>query len=246
MSIYERRYIAFIDILGFSNLIMDSTKSPDILEKIFRSLETMQAMKHINDKDKKNDSEISLFSDNIVISYLDNEYDAEANLIMDVMYLQMSLYIEGVLCRGGITVGDLYHDNNKIFGPAMVRAYELESKYANYPRIIVDDCLTSGGSFFTTDFDGIRFIDTLTNFCDLFYLEENIYDLYSKIDRGIKECIKTPVNNIGVKSKISWLENYVNHSFILGDDELKILDKYDEENRGNLRETFKNYRTIKV
>ena len=46
------------------------------------------------------------------------------------------------LCRGGISAGLLYHDDNNenqiLFGPAFNRAYQLESELASIPRIILD------------------------------------------------------------------------------------------------------------
>lgn len=44
----------------------------------------------------------------------------------------------GILCRGGVAVGDCFHDRNIIFGPALVDAYVLESA-ADTPRIAVSD-----------------------------------------------------------------------------------------------------------
>ncbi len=38
--------------------------------------------------------------------------------------------------RGGISVGHLYHDPKYLFGPAFIKAYDLESKIAKTPRII--------------------------------------------------------------------------------------------------------------
>jgi hypothetical protein len=43
----------------------------------------------------------------------------------------------GFLIRGGVTIGNLYHAQGIVFGPAMVEAYELESRTAVYPRIVV-------------------------------------------------------------------------------------------------------------
>jgi hypothetical protein len=42
------------------------------------------------------------------------------------------------LVRGGVSYGNIYSSSDRIFGPALVAAYELESKYALYPRIAVD------------------------------------------------------------------------------------------------------------
>lgn len=40
--------------------------------------------------------------------------------------------------RGAVTVGAIHHDQHIVFGPALNRAYELESKVAFYPRILID------------------------------------------------------------------------------------------------------------
>ena len=45
----------------------------------------------------------------------------------------------GFLVRGALTVGDLYHSDRHVVGPAMVEAYRLESKVAKVPRIIIDE-----------------------------------------------------------------------------------------------------------
>lgn len=44
----------------------------------------------------------------------------------------------GILCRGGVAVGDCYHGPSMIFGPALVEAYLLENT-AHTPRIAVSD-----------------------------------------------------------------------------------------------------------
>jgi len=86
---------------------------------------------------------ISAFSDNIVFSfpasaltqvgagqvvfYLGNEIAKICTLAMEL----------GCLIRGGISFGPLHHAGGVLFGKGLVEAYELESKFANYPRIIL-------------------------------------------------------------------------------------------------------------
>jgi hypothetical protein len=43
--------------------------------------------------------------------------------------------------RGGISVGQYYHDDNMIFSPALIEAYELENKKAIVPRILIAEQL---------------------------------------------------------------------------------------------------------
>ena len=59
--------------------------------------------------------------------------------LLHLVHAQSSLIAdEGIIIRGGITVGKVVKSYRQLFGPAVVRAYELESKIAKNPRIIVD------------------------------------------------------------------------------------------------------------
>jgi len=51
---------------------------------------------------------------------------------------QIAAALNGFYLRGAATVGNLIHDTACVFGPALIRAYELESKEAKFPRIILD------------------------------------------------------------------------------------------------------------
>jgi hypothetical protein len=57
---------------------------------------------------------------------------AGIRLIVDLLHM-------GFLTRGAIVVGDLFHRDNVIFGPALLEAYQIESREAFYPRIIVSN-----------------------------------------------------------------------------------------------------------
>lgn len=50
---------------------------------------------------------------------------------------------EKIIFRGGISYGDAYIDSHRsmFFGPAVNRAYKLESETAIHPRIVIDSCL---------------------------------------------------------------------------------------------------------
>src|SRR4029077_13762190 len=54
--------------------------------------------------------------------------------------MQLSMALDGILIRGAICVGDLFAESEEsiVFGPALVKAYRLESEYAIYPRIVID------------------------------------------------------------------------------------------------------------
>ena len=61
-------------------------------------------------------------------------------MVMDYIgYFQMKMAGEGYSIRGAISIGQLYMDEDIIFGPALMEAYRAEQKLAVYPRVILCD-----------------------------------------------------------------------------------------------------------
>lgn len=84
---------------------------------------------------------ITQFSDSFVISCPSNN-SASCILLLKCIYTikLMFFYDLGMMLRGGIALGQLIHEEGgALFGPAMNEAYELESKNAIYPRVIISD-----------------------------------------------------------------------------------------------------------
>ena len=54
---------------------------------------------------------------------------------------QSIMMTKGFFTRGGVSMGSYYADNNIIFSKGLVNAYLLESKKANYPRVLVDNLI---------------------------------------------------------------------------------------------------------
>lgn len=155
---YEERLIAFIDILGFKEAI--SENNAEVLIKTIQLIKTTAedkpyVMERENysvflagpvDANTSNQfyakREISMFSDLIVISYgIQNEADSLRHLhklLHTIYFIQEHLTSNSMLIRGGVTYGQLYHKNDICVGPALIKAYELESKEAIYPRVILD------------------------------------------------------------------------------------------------------------
>lgn len=82
------------------------------------------------------------FSDNLALAYplqpgLDL-YAAVGLAVAAAAAHQLSLALDGMFSRGGISFGSFYADPDFIQGPALNRAVELE-KDANWPRVALDD-----------------------------------------------------------------------------------------------------------
>lgn len=145
----EPRIICFMDILGFSELINEydnditSTVLQDIQESFaLAKTELLENKTHQNNEFVRH-LKYQTFSDNICISipYFDNENDFLVNFSLLITYVkgfQSIMMTKGFFTRGGISAGSYYADNNIIFSKGLVNAYQLESKKAVYPRVVID------------------------------------------------------------------------------------------------------------
>ena len=159
---YENRIVVFIDILGFKEVvesksvkeICDAIESVHKLqeEQLFSEVYEPASGGELNPIDKQ----ITVFSDSIVISFVNSnelKYKLDLqNFFSMICRLQNNLAkFQEKLIRGGITEGLLYHKKDVCFGPALNRAYYLESVEAEFPRVLIDDCVIRKYGFNESD-----------------------------------------------------------------------------------------------
>ncbi len=131
---YIEGYVAFIDILGFSQFVSEENNG-DKTEKLFSFVDKFCYLFNTSPNLKV---KVSFFSDSIVLSS-----ENFANLIAPIYIAESFLKSElGLLFRGGITKGKYYNTNGVTFGPAVVKAYNLEES-AKYSRVIIDDIVVN-------------------------------------------------------------------------------------------------------
>lgn len=151
---YQTRVVAFVDFLGFKNLIKKSARDQNLLFRIYNALDIsiddsanwfIQELGLAEKTPKDFDDRLHTFSDFIVMSVKDDIL--EIGLLVYVLFKKCRELLNlGFACRGGIAVGDLYHEDaqatsraQKVFGPAFIEAYVLESEHADGPRIILSN-----------------------------------------------------------------------------------------------------------
>ena len=199
---YKKAVVTFIDVLGFKEIVKTKSadeiykilelfssegesnfskmmheitneyhaKIPDVFNKMRGKLKTPPTLKIIR------------FSDSIIRIRFEESTDeffrdCVISEINDLSYIQRRLMKMGILIRGAVTIGDIHYDEKRNigFGPGFIRAYELESQLALYPRIILDPSIDKDYIKLNNykieniynicvDFDGLLFID---------FLEEN-------------------------------------------------------------------------
>ena len=138
---YKKALSVFIDILGTKNSDFDALLS---VNKIFHN-----ELIRIKGNQMLCKKYVSSFSDCAYIIYNFNEYNGDDKTafhlyiheaLVDIAYTVSAILLDGFLCRGGITYGELYYKESKnfLFGPAINEAYKLENE-AIMPRIVIDD-----------------------------------------------------------------------------------------------------------
>ncbi len=149
---YREVLLAYIDILGFRKLIETSATNSSAVPTILNALREMKEQtfgggRVIRDEGNQRPTSIFRafnFSDLTVrATYVDTSTNYIDVLKWEFLYLS-SIQITptcqlNILLRGGISIGQISMEPDKaiaddiLFGPALVRSYDLESKVAIWP-----------------------------------------------------------------------------------------------------------------
>lgn len=209
--------VSFIDILGSSDAIKyDAEESLNVVHIAYEN-----ALKEFDElfDDKKFYPDVKIFSDNIVIavSYSNPHYMRSAFLAVSMMsaMLQVEFLKHGWLTRGGITSGSFFADKIMVWGTALVKTYEIKSKIAVYPRIVIDPILIGElnlaihGSkspcnrWIRQDKDGLFYIEYLSSCL------KNVEIFLIKLLELVETKISEKHDNTRICQKWLWLSNYV-------------------------------------
>ena len=142
-----RSVVAYVDLLGTSVHASDENAQVT-LQRLDAALRRARRQSDIDDG--LSWFHTSWFSDNLSIcaplphpNHVGDRSFEESSLgfvLVTLMWLQFCLAIEGIVLRGGVTVGKHFADNEVNFGPALVRAVALEQG-AKPPRVVLDDAV---------------------------------------------------------------------------------------------------------
>ena len=160
---YEQRIVAFIDVLGFSELVNKLDQYEYVFDLVNDNFMLEQFIKDEQKKKLYDTIEVTCFSDSIVISSELSQNLTLSSFLAVIHKLMINMFKKRIPVRGGITYGNLYHKGQIVFGPAMVKAYKLENKSAIYPRIILEekDYNDILNSIHDSTFNGKRYIKNL-------------------------------------------------------------------------------------
>lgn len=139
---YEPVLLSYLDVLGMRDLLK---RARDDANKVAGILYTLRSLSKPDPKIRDTWKwKFTNFSDLVVrvaplfSDAVKHRMGLVFHEIMDLCHTQVNLVNRGVLIRGAVTIGELCAQDGLVFGPALVKGYELESQKAVYPRIIVD------------------------------------------------------------------------------------------------------------
>lgn len=227
---YTESYVAFLDILGFKNIINNyafeeilmifkkiKQAKDDVKWAIYRACEEGD-ISLVNYNNALSDSKITIMSDSIIVS-TPCMYKESLSATIDICwFIQYLLYEfkEPILLRGAISKGTMYQNEEITFGKGMVDAYLMQENFSIYPRIILkqellDDFVDISlkwdkKSKLVLAEDGYFYVDCLYEFLDVpdaVFAQENVNKICSYIDDTIQENY----NNERIVEKMMWMKN---------------------------------------
>ena len=148
MKEYRLCIISFFDILGFGDIV--DRLHCDEIYKLLGTFRHFTLPKDSLSKEVIKLKEIGIinFSDTVIRTVpIDNESNLKYpdglvfHELIDLIHIQGELIAKGILIRGAVTLGNVFHSEELIYGPGIIDTYLLEKEKAKNPRIIVHKML---------------------------------------------------------------------------------------------------------
>ena len=147
-GLFEQRAVGFLDILGFKPLIEEAEASQHGLQRLaglravldnFVLYDNDGAARTVPDALKP---KYIFVSDSVILSSplrhgRADLADGLAIVVLKTIQIAERIIELGHLVRGGISVGNVWHDDRNIFGTGYTNAYQTEQR-AIHPRVVLD------------------------------------------------------------------------------------------------------------
>lgn len=230
---YERSILTYTDILGFRELV--ATRSAGEISRAIRIVrDVVQPRRFKSSIPQLDEDDFRNFSDLCLIRRVIAKKDKFPAIgqvhsqILHMVHVQSILLAdEGILLRGGITVGDAALSYGQLFGPAVIRGYDLEREVARFPRIVVgpevldevkrnralwihdrDSELQAIRDLLHRDSDGEYFVDYLRVVASELDDPSQYADFLEKHKQFIDKGLRRYKANASVLPKYKWLREY--------------------------------------
>lgn len=144
---YSDYYVAFLDILGFKNLV--KSKEPEDREKLYAYFNLIEEItKDVKIIESIKDIGTIIISDSVILSVpIGSDPIKNIEILRKfcivIQKIQFRLAEKNIWLRGAISSGEAYFSSkeNQVVGPAYINAYLLEERIAINPRVVLDNKL---------------------------------------------------------------------------------------------------------
>jgi hypothetical protein len=242
MNAYTESVITYIDILGFRNFVNTEPDAETIRKSIDAILHTTKLPAESESNFGKRSSH---FSDTAVRTSplrasdgKSHNYGILFHEVLSVVFVQLYLFSRSSrFIRGVITIGDIFHDHDILFGPGLIQAYDFEREWVKIPAVVVENARIERYRVAPTlwawdnDFDDdaeyvsrlvcynetaeLRFVDYLRA-CETELDEPDAYPAVLGYHRdAIVQMYEAAEGDAGITSKADRLADY--HNFTLRD-----------------------------
>ena len=236
------RFVAFVDILGFKNVVRKSSSDDNLRRELISALHKVRDAAPLpGQQSNVGDLRAQTFSDSIILSTHDSS-DGLWSLVLTLKRLFLDLGQVGIWIRGAITRNTIYHDPDLVFGEGVNEAYELESVIAQSPRLMLSNsAVTSAISFARKNAlseslrdnllrrdakDGVVFVNSLHDYVIANSIKASDYVKHPKTQSLLEEAgsfrnklqyqLDRATDQPRVFEKLNWLAQYWN-AVMIGD-----------------------------
>lgn len=217
-------YIAFLDILGYKNLLEHDINNGTQIFKT-KMIEAFRVLDNVNQAKFAH----KVISDSIFISCSDREAAPE---LMEILRNVFVAFLEkGLLIRGGVSYGEHFENRTITYSPALTKAYLLESAIAEFPRIMVDQNIVDM-------FQGLKENSDVLKSGKNWYLNVVNTANYDDVCRFAFSTYQSNINEINnnekVRIKHRWLQDFLYEiSSVIGlnpkERYIKMFDPIDQQ-----------------
>ncbi|SCX19594.1 hypothetical protein [Flavobacterium saliperosum] len=143
----DKRFVAFLDILGFKDKVMRNTHNEiyDELTKLSKAksfIEETASKSHDGEVYKDADIYIVSFSDSIVIFSKNDDFENFEFFLISVRYLFANAIVNNIALKGGIAHGEISLNKKEqiYFGQPIIDAYLIEED-VNYFGVVAHNSI---------------------------------------------------------------------------------------------------------
>ncbi len=199
--VYTERVVMYADILGFTKAVNEPKAGSVPGEGLVRML---HAWKNTDPSLTMPDAEFSMLSDSLFMSGGNPNSNTMREFLRTVGRFQVAMLFNGFALRGGVAVGEVYHKDNIVFGPAVVEAVNLEKRIAVYPRVVLSEAARDRveTARVLEDSDGLHYVDFLPDSDDQL-LTTPLEETYDRVRRAIVSGLRSSDHENSAEARLA-------------------------------------------